>query len=269
MSTERLTAESESCVALPPVRASWPAVLLRWRRHLAVRRAQAAGSAAPIRRSREMRGGYAVGIAVSAAGHLGGLFLFNGDTSSLSARSSPAPVAAAEVMVMPPIEPETPLEVVEKDAADVVPELAPPSLFDLPDVAPVSAFVQMIRPVPPSLTGVPTLTVIPSHRGGFAEGPAVRLFEIAELDRVPRRLKTVTPVYPTEMKRARIQGEVQLVLVIDESGRVTVEGVKDSTARAFTDAAIAAVEQCVFESPMKNGQRVRARYSMRVPFILP
>lgn len=92
------------------------------------------------------------------------------------------------------------------------------------------------------------------------------IFDVADLDRPPRRIKTVPPVYPAELKRARVQGEVVLVIIIDQQGNCSVERVAESTAREFVAAATTAAEQCVFEPPMKNGEAVRARYSMRVPF---
>jgi protein TonB len=94
------------------------------------------------------------------------------------------------------------------------------------------------------------------------------IFDIADLDRPPRRTRTVPPVYPIDLRRARIQGEVTLILVIDQSGRAKVERIAESTNREFNQAAITAAEQCQWEPPMKNGQAVRARYSMRVPFRL-
>jgi protein TonB len=92
------------------------------------------------------------------------------------------------------------------------------------------------------------------------------IFDVADLDQPPRRVKTVPPVYPIELKRARVQGEVVLIVVIDPQGNCKVERVAESTAREFVPAAIAAAEQCVYEPPTKDGRPVRARYSMRVPF---
>lgn len=94
------------------------------------------------------------------------------------------------------------------------------------------------------------------------------IFDVADLDRPPRRVKTVPPVYPIEMRRSRIQGVVALILVIDKNGNATVEKVAETTNREFNQAAIAAAEQCRWEPPMKNGEPVRARYLMRVPFRL-
>lgn len=92
------------------------------------------------------------------------------------------------------------------------------------------------------------------------------IFDIADLDRPPGRIRSVPPVYPIELRRARVEGEVKLILIIDQTGRPTVESVAEFTARAFVQPAVEAVQQCLFEPPTKDGQPVRARYSMRVPF---
>jgi len=94
------------------------------------------------------------------------------------------------------------------------------------------------------------------------------IFDVKDLDRPPSRTKTVPPIYPPEMKRARVQGNVTLLIIIDQNGRVSVDKVVDSSAREFEQAAITAAEQCIFEPPMKGGQAVRARYRMQVPFRL-
>lgn len=106
--------------------------------------------------------------------------------------------------------------------------------------------------------------------GGFDDQPdavsELDIFDVSDLDRPPGRLKTVPPIYPPELRRARVTGEVVLVILIDQNGRVTIEDVESSTAREFEKAAIMAAEQCVFESPTKNGKAVKARYRMKVPF---
>ncbi|MBX3747654.1 MAG: energy transducer TonB [Verrucomicrobiae bacterium] len=96
----------------------------------------------------------------------------------------------------------------------------------------------------------------------------LQIFDVQDLDRPPARIRTVTPTYPLELRRARVQGTVVLLLIIDQSGRVTVDRVLESSVREFVQPAVAAAEQCLFEPPMKGGQPVRARYRMQVPFRL-
>lgn len=96
----------------------------------------------------------------------------------------------------------------------------------------------------------------------------IAIFDVKDLDKPPTRIKTVAPAYPPELKRARVQGNVVLLIIIDVTGRPSVDKVLESTAREFEHAAITAAEQCQFEPPMKGGQAVRARYRMQVPFRL-
>ena len=94
----------------------------------------------------------------------------------------------------------------------------------------------------------------------------LKIFDVSDLDQPPRRLKTVLPVYPAELRRLRISGNVSLILIINTDGRAEVEKVVNSTAREFTQPAIDAVEECLFETPTKDGKPVRARYEINIPF---
>ena len=94
----------------------------------------------------------------------------------------------------------------------------------------------------------------------------LQIFDVSDLDQPPRRVKTVLPVYPPELRRMRINGVVSLILIIDTNGTASVEKVISSSAREFTQPAIDAVEQCLFETPTKDGKPVRARYKIDIPF---
>jgi len=146
------------------------------------------------------------------------------------------------------------------------PEEAPPQLQQPPQQLSLSQMELAINP------GVGDALAGAFGFDGFGVQPDaagdLQIFDVADLDQAPRRTKTVPPVYPIELKRARIQGEVRLLIIIDQTGRPKVEKVLESTHREFEAAAITAAEQCLFETPTKDGQAVRARYSMRVPFKL-
>ena len=107
---------------------------------------------------------------------------------------------------------------------------------------------------------------------GFGDQPdalsELQIFDISDLDKAPGRVKTVPPIYPPDLRRARVQGSVTLLIIIDPTGRPKVERVIESTTRDFEAPAVLAAEQCLFEPPTKNGVAVRARYRMQVPFRL-
>jgi protein TonB len=206
-----------------------------------------------------------IGGVVALALHVVILFGFQGE-------SAHAPVATVtpeeEIipLVMPELEPPEAVEIVDMQDAPSTPQLAPPMQMDLPSTVAVSSFIQPVRPtLDPSLTSVGAIT-IPSTVTPFGAEGGVRLFELKDLDRVPRRMRTVMPAYPHELRRAGVNGDVVLVVIIDVNGSVEVERVVSATNREFEAAAIKAAEQCVFEPPLRAGQRVKARYLWNIPF---
>jgi protein TonB len=174
-----------------------------------------------------------------------------------------------EPIEMPVLEPEEMIEVVESgEVTDAPPEMAPPSLVDIPTTVDVATFTQLMQPtLDPSLTSVGSLT-IPKMTGNFgtAGTAKIQLFDLKDLDRVPRRIRTKVPEYPMELRRAGITGEVILLVIIDPSGHVEVDRVISATNRDFEVEAVKAAEQCLFESPLKGGQKVSARYTWTIAF---
>jgi len=96
----------------------------------------------------------------------------------------------------------------------------------------------------------------------------LQIFDIKDLDQVPRMIQQGQFVYPAELRRARVTGSVSLVVIIDERGGVTVEEVAEGRVRQFVDSATRFAETSRFEPPMKNGEPVRARYTFPVRFAL-
>ncbi|NRA27807.1 MAG: energy transducer TonB [Opitutales bacterium] len=94
------------------------------------------------------------------------------------------------------------------------------------------------------------------------------IFSIRDLDRVPRRISGRPPEYPFDLKRNKIEGKVRLSVIIDETGRVTVEKVVESTHRDFERPAIESAESSVFEKPTKDGKAVKIRYVYPFVFTL-
>lgn len=90
------------------------------------------------------------------------------------------------------------------------------------------------------------------------------IFEISEVDRIPRAIYRVAPVYPYEMKQAGISGSVDLLFVCTAEGKVRRVAVRSSTHREFQEASVRAVRDWRFEPGMKDGQPVNVR--MLIPF---
>ena len=92
------------------------------------------------------------------------------------------------------------------------------------------------------------------------------IFEIADLDRQPRCIRKGSLIYPAELKRFQLSGEVRLLILISKEGRVKVLEVEKSAHPAFDRAAIRAAETSLYESPLKDGEPVAVRFFLPVKF---
>ena len=84
-----------------------------------------------------------------------------------------------------------------------------------------------------------------------------------DLDQRPRPLFQAAPVYPFELRRKRVEGNVRVVFVVDTEGRVTNPKVESATDPAFEKPALDAVRQWRFEAGSKDGKKVQ--FKMRIP----
>jgi TonB family protein len=82
-----------------------------------------------------------------------------------------------------------------------------------------------------------------------------------------QRLRDVQPVYPELAKQARIQGIVQLNIVIGKEGRV-VDIKVISGHPLLIPAALEAVKQWEYNPTLLNGQPVEVAAEVSVPFVL-
>lgn len=90
------------------------------------------------------------------------------------------------------------------------------------------------------------------------------IFDLSELDQIPRPIRQVAPIHPYKLKKAGINGEVTLQFVVSEKGNVLDVKVIESTHPDFAVVAITAIEMWKFEPGMKEGARVACR--MQMPF---
>lgn len=84
----------------------------------------------------------------------------------------------------------------------------------------------------------------------------------------PKLIEQVNPIYPDEAKERGIQGRVVLSVVIDERGQVIRPKVLKSADPSLSVAAIEAVSQWRYESPVLDGQPVRVRWVITINFSL-
>lgn len=221
------------------------------------------------RNKRTRRFDFAIAISASVAAHVGLLMLSDEPGKTTAPAQPPATVLEALVFEMPEPE-ETPVDITDSEPPDApAAEFAPPMQADLPSIVSVDSFVQPMQP--PVASGLATdigMMVVPTTVAIGHGGNAPKLFEIAELDRIPNRIRTGMLSYPQEFRRSKKEGTVVLLVVIDPTGHVKVDRVLESTHPEFARAATTAAEQSLYESPRKGGAAVSARYTLRVPFRL-
>ena len=88
------------------------------------------------------------------------------------------------------------------------------------------------------------------------------LFSASDLDQQPRLVRKVRPVLTPRMRR-KGYGQVVIIFVVDDRGRVNRAKISRATDPVFEKAALAAVSKWKFEPGRRNGKAVSAR--MRVP----
>ncbi|MDR1816738.1 MAG: TonB family protein [Puniceicoccales bacterium] len=211
-----------------------------------------------------------IGIILAAAIHAGIAF-----ADKLFPPAAPPPPSVAETptiaIKIPPLEPEQPDDVPPPDAAaEPAPDLAdiaPPMQQDTP--APVltpTAFLQKLQPPPPNL-GNPTAAItIPKGNFNAAGGKNIAaMFDLSALDQKPTPRFKVPPVYPYEMRRARISGTVVVGFIVDSDGNVQNPYIISSTNPAFEAESLRAIAKWRFKPGRKNGRDVNTR-NVQQPF---
>jgi len=88
-------------------------------------------------------------------------------------------------------------------------------------------------------------------------------FDASELEKKPEAVSQVAPAYPTELRKAKIDGVVTLLFIVSEEGRVEDARIENSTRPEFEKPALDAIRKWRFRPGVKDGQPVRT-YS-RIP----
>lgn len=98
--------------------------------------------------------------------------------------------------------------------------------------------------------------------GGGVDG----ILSMSQLDQRPRPTYQTSPRMTAEM-RDKLPGQVQVIFVVNKSGRVEKPRVQDSSHPVFEEPALDAIRKWRFEPGKRNGEPVRFR--MRVPITFP
>lgn len=91
-------------------------------------------------------------------------------------------------------------------------------------------------------------------------------FDVADLEKRPEAVSQVAPTYPTELRKAKIEGSVTLVFVLSEDGRVENPRVENSSRPEFEKPALDAIRKWRFRPGLKEGQAVRTYIRLPMRF---
>lgn len=163
---------------------------------------------------------------------------------------------SATVDLPPPAEdhaPPPPPEAEQKQEAPPDPQLAEKPM-DLPLVADLD--------VAAGSGGV--LAGFGEVRGlAVAESTQQDAFDASELEKRPEPISQVPPAYPSELRKAKIEGLVTLAFILDAEGKVEDPRVEKSTRQEFEKPSIEAIKRWRFRPGMKDGKPVRTY--VRIP----
>lgn len=176
--------------------------------------------------------------------------------------------AAIQIQEMPPVEPEEP-EVVETSDEPVKPmDFAPPMQTDVPQVVTDTSFVQRIQPPPPeNVKPASGIVAIPENRD-MSQFRGMQVFDIKNLDQQPVARSRPGPVYPFEMRRAGVTGEVIVDFIVDANGDVQNAYALKSSQREFEAPAVQAVSKWKFKAGRKGGRNVNTHMQVPIVFTL-
>jgi protein TonB len=122
-----------------------------------------------------------------------------------------------------------------------------------------AAVSQEARRGTPEASGLPSLPL----------GIDTNWYLARQVDKHPKAIGKVEPIYPEEAKRRNIEGTLKLMLKIDDLGRVlSAEVVEATPPGVFDAAALQAFREARFQPAIKDGRPVRYQAYIRVDFKL-
>jgi protein TonB len=162
---------------------------------------------------------------------------------------------ASAVELPPPVEEE----IAPPPEAEKPPEAAPePQLAETQQQIPLSADLEVAMGSGGALAGFGEIRSLTA-----AESVAEDTFDVADLEKRPEPVSQVAPAYPDALRKAKVEGVVTLIFVLDETGRVEDPRVENSSRPEFEKPALDAIRKWRFSPGQKDGQAVRTY--IRVP----
>lgn len=155
----------------------------------------------------------------------------------------------------PPTEDTPPPQVEEQKPPEAPPE---PQLAETQQAIPLSADLEVATG-----TGAGIMNVNEIRSLTAAAAIKDEAFDVADLEKRPEAVSQVAPTYPAELRKAKVEGVVTMLFVLDEAGRVEDPRVENSSRPEFEKPALDAIRKWRFSPGMKDGQPVRTY--IRVP----
>ncbi len=156
----------------------------------------------------------------------------------------------------PPVEDQAPPLVEEAlKPPDAEPE---PSLADAPQQISISADLELAAGSGGALAGFGEIRALTA-----SEGTQQDAFDVSELEKRPEAMSQVAPVYPAELRKAKVEGSVTLIFILNEEGRVEEPKIESSSRTEFEKPALDAIKKWRFHPGMKDGKAVRSY--VRIP----
>jgi len=118
----------------------------------------------------------------------------------------------------------------------------------------VTALRKQVEPAPP-----------PSTASRAVENDA-RIYDLRELDIVPKVRHQTPPIYPLPLMFGGSAGEVVIGFTVDATGDVVDAQILKSSDPAFDDSALAAVREWKFDAGRKGGVPVNTRMSVPIMY---
>ncbi|HYO79270.1 MAG TPA: energy transducer TonB, partial [Thermoanaerobaculia bacterium] len=91
--------------------------------------------------------------------------------------------------------------------------------------------------------------------------------DVGSLDALPRPVRAIRPTYPPMAARQKVSATIFLTVLVSETGEVMdVRVLRGDPRFGLNDAAVRAMKQTRFSSPMKDGKRVRTWFPQTIDF---
>jgi protein TonB len=128
-----------------------------------------------------------------------------------------------------------------------------------------------IEPAPAAKPEPPRASAPPSSPSGGIDVPLIRdptYYPAKQLDVYPQPLAPIRLAYPDPAAKARVDGRLMVLLLIDEFGMVNDASVVEAQPEGyFEEAALAEFRSARFSPAQKQGHAVKSRVLLQVKYV--